>query len=78
MSTLRDWATLQSISLAVVDANATERCQPRTFLLICCRGLSACWQLLTRWPRTHASQAYFSPLINMSMSRLGLLALEES
>lgn len=24
-----------------------------------------CWQLLTRWPRTHASQANFSPLINM-------------
>jgi len=24
-----------------------------------------CWQLLTRWPRTHASQAYFSPSIIM-------------
>ena len=25
----------------------------------------ACWQLLTLWPRTQASQAHFSPSINM-------------
>ena len=31
----------------------------------CASHLPACWQLLTRWPRTQASQAYFSPSINM-------------
>lgn len=28
-------------------------------------SLPVCWQLLTRWPLTHASQAYFSPSINI-------------
>lgn len=37
-----------------------------TFLLICWRGRSECWQLLTRWPLTHASHAHFSPAINIS------------
>lgn len=27
------------------------------------RHLPECWQLLTRWPRTQASHAYFSPSI---------------
>jgi hypothetical protein len=33
---------------------------------MCCRGRSECWQLLTRCPRTQASQAHFSPLMSMA------------
>lgn len=38
---------------------------------MCCSGLSECWQLLTRCPRTQASQAYFSPLINILAREVG-------
>lgn len=30
-----------------------------------------CWQLLTRCPRTQASQAYFSPSISILIPRMG-------
>jgi hypothetical protein len=48
----------------------------RPFLLMCCNGLSECWQLLTRWPLTQASQAYFSPLINILTFQLMWLRFE--
>ena len=38
------------------------------------RNLPECWQLLTRWPRTHASQAYFSPSIIIVRRWSGRLA----
>lgn len=43
----------------------------RPFLLMCCSGRSECWQLLTRCPRTQASQAYFSPSISILIRRVG-------
>lgn len=66
VSTLRDRTTLHGeYQHTMIDQVVWS---PRTFLLICCNGRSACWQLLTRWPRTHASHAHFSPLINILSS----------
>lgn len=69
--TLRNGTTL--IRRFSMHSNFTRRGK-LTFLLMCCRGLSVCWQLLTLWPRTHASQAYFSPLINMILCFGGVVA----
>lgn len=39
------------------------RCRGAGDRLRALKDLPECWQLLTRCPRTHASQAYFSPSI---------------
>lgn len=45
------------------------------FLFMCCNGLSVCWQFVTRWPLTQASQAYFSPLINILLLEVGRMVV---
>lgn len=42
-----------------------------------CCDLPVCWQLLTRWPRTQASQANFSPSIIM-VTRIKQQTAEDS